>query len=281
MDARGTDPALLNALHAHPVLHPVAPDPRSSALLDTYTAALSELRESVIGEAAENLCLVRLPGEGRAEPLCSRDETYAHGAHVTTLVTEAFLEREGSADLAIQNAGGVRTSIPAGPITIADVFTILPFTNTLHVLDLSGAEIIETLEEAVAEPDRGGGAYPYAAGLRFAVDLSAPPGSRIDSVEVNPRLAGNWKRIDPDARYAVVTNSFIAGGGDGYAVFARATDAGRARDTFAEYAQSFVDHVRAHTEAGISLQRPPSDRMSTQRFVNADGCDHRRRPDCR
>ena len=281
VDARGTDPALLNALHAHPVLHPVAPDPRSSALLDTYTAALSELRESVIGEAAENLCLVRLPGEGRAEPLCSRDETYAHGAHVTTLVTEAFLEREGSADLAIQNAGGVRTSIPAGPITIADVFTILPFTNTLHVLDLSGAEIIETLEEAVAEPDRGGGAYPYAAGLRFAVDLSAPPGSRIDSVEVNPRLAGNWKRIDPDARYAVVTNSFIAGGGDGYTVFARATDAGRARDTFAEYAQSFVDHVRAHTEAGISLQRPHSDRMSTQRFVNADGCDHRRRPDCR
>ncbi|WP_157092259.1 5'-nucleotidase C-terminal domain-containing protein [Thioalkalivibrio nitratireducens] len=201
------------------------------------------MRETVIGKAAGNLCMVRLPGEGRAEPLCSRAETYAQGAHVTTLVAKAFLAREGSADLAIQNAGGVRASIPAGPVTIADVFTILPFTNTLHVLDLSGAEIIETLEQAVADPDSVGGAYPYAAGLRFAVDLSAPPGARIGAVEVNSRLAGDWLPIDPEARCAVVTNSFIAGGGDGYEVFARASAEGRVRDTFAEYAQSFVNHV--------------------------------------
>ncbi|AHE97094.1 bifunctional metallophosphatase/5'-nucleotidase [Thioalkalivibrio paradoxus] len=281
VDASDADRDLRAALEAHPVLHPVSPDPQSTALLDGFTAALSELRETVIGEAAENLCMVRLPGEGRAEPLCSRAETYAQGAHVTTLVAKAFLAREGSADLAIQNAGGVRASIPAGPVTIADVFTILPFTNTLHVLDLSGAEIIETLEQAVADPDSGGGAYPYAAGLRFAVDRSAPPGARIGAVEVNSRLAGDWVPIDPEARYAVVTNSFIAGGGDGYEVFARASAEGRVRDTFAEYAQSFVNHVRARTEAGEPLTRPAPERMSTQHFINADGCDHAQRLDCR
>jgi 5'-nucleotidase len=100
-------------------------------------------------------------------------------------------------------------------------------------------------------------------------------------VEVNPRLTGNWTPIDPKKRYSVVTNSFIAGGGDGYAVFARASAEGRARDTFAEYAQSFVNYVRGRTESGQPLTRPAPERMSTQRFINADGCDHSQRQDCR
>ncbi|TVS03462.1 MAG: bifunctional metallophosphatase/5'-nucleotidase [Cyanobium sp. PLM2.Bin73] len=281
VDASAAGSRLRAALDAHPVLHPVVPDPQSARLLEHFTAALSELRQAVIGEVAETLCLVRLPGEGRAEPLCARADTYVQGAHITTLVAKAFLAREGSADIAIQNAGGVRSSVPAGPVTIADVFTLLPFTNTLHVLDLSGAEIIETLELAVADTASGGGAFPYAAGLRFAVDLSAAPGSRISTVEVNPRLTGNWTPIDPKKRYSVVTNSFIAGGGDGYAVFARASAEGRARDTFAEYAQSLVNYVRGRTESGQPLTRPAPERMSTQRFINADGCDHSQRQDCR
>lgn len=269
------------ALERHGLLHPVEADAPSDALLAGFTAQLAELRTTVIGQAAETLCMVRLPGEGRAEPLCSREETYEQGAHISTLVAQAFLEREGSADIAIQNAGGVRTSIPAGPVTIADAFTVLPFANTLHVLTLSGAEIVATLEEAVAASASGGGAYPYAAGLRFAVDMSAEPGARISAVEVNSRLAGEWAPINPNAEYRVVTNSFTAGGGDGYTVFAWASAEGRFTDTYAEYAQSFVDHVRARAEAGDPLVRPDAEMMSTQRFINADGCDHSRRADCR
>ena len=276
------DAALVRgALSAHDGLHPVDPDPSSLATLAAFTVQLAELRQSVIGEAPEPLCMVRLPGEGRAEPLCARAETYEQGAHISTLVAQAFLEREGSADIAIQNAGGVRASLAAGPVTIADVFTLLPFANTLHLLTLSGAEIVETLEEAVAETASGGGAYPYAAGLRFAVDLSAEPGARISEVEVNSRFAGDWTTIDLDADYRVVTNSFVAQGGDGYTVFARASAEGRGADTFAEYAQSFVDHVRARTAANDPLPRPDTDMMSTQRFTNAEGCDHSAREDCR
>jgi 5'-nucleotidase / UDP-sugar diphosphatase len=276
------DAALVRAaLEDHPALHPVEADAESETQLATFTAQLADLRTTVIGEAAQTLCMVRLPGEGRAEPLCSREETYAQGAHISALVAQAFLEREGSADIAIQNAGGVRISLPAGPVTIADAFTVLPFANTLHVLTLSGAEIIETLEEAVAASASGGGAYPYAAGLRFAVDLSAEPGARISAVEVNSRLAGEWTPINPNAEYKVVTNSFTAGGGDGYSVFARASAEGRVTDTFAEYAQSFVNHVRARAESGEPLVRPDAGMMSTQRFINADGCDHSQRADCR
>lgn len=277
----GEDAAQVRAaLERHPLLHPVEPDAQSEALLAGFTAQLADMRNTIIGEASENLCMVRLPGEGRAEPLCAREDTYAQGSHVSALVAQAFLEREGAADIAIQNAGGVRASIPAGPVTIADVFTVLPFANTLHVLTLSGAEIIETLEEAVADTASGGGAYPYAAGLRFDVDLSAQPGARIGEVEVNSRLAGEWAPINPNAEYKVVTNSFIAGGGDGYTVFARASAEGRFSDTFAEYAQSFVNHVRARAEAGEPLTRPDPGMMSTQRFINTDGCDHSQRTDC-
>ncbi|KAA5802163.1 bifunctional metallophosphatase/5'-nucleotidase [Alkalicaulis satelles] len=274
VDASEADETLTAALAAHSVLYPVTPDADSAALLANFSEALDELRQNVIGEAGENLCMVRLPGEGRAEPLCARAETYAQGSHVSALVAEAFLQREGGADIALQNAGGVRASIAAGPVTIADIFTVLPFANTLHVLELSGAEILETLDAAVGDAVSGGGAYPYAAGLRFTADLSAEPGARVRDVEVNPRLAGDWGPIDPEARYRVVTNSFIAGGGDGYQVFARASAEGRVTDTFAEYAQSFVNYVRALSEAGEALNRPAPERMSTQRFISADGCDH-------
>lgn len=56
---------------------------------------------------------------------------------------------------------------------------------------------------------------------------------------------------------------------------------GRVRDTFAEDAQSFVNHARARTESGKPLTRPVPERMSTQRFIGAEGCDHARRQDCR
>ncbi|QIK38769.1 hypothetical protein GWK36_13130 [Caldichromatium japonicum] len=73
------------------------------------------------------------------------------------------------ADVAILNVGGVRSDLPAGPISRATLYRLLPFPDTLVVLKLSGAELQATLEEAIAgilDDQGGGGAYPYAAHLR-------------------------------------------------------------------------------------------------------------------
>ncbi len=177
------------------------------------------------------------------------------------------------ADIAIQNAGGVREDVPAGDITIATGYRLLPFANTLVNLTMSGAEIKAVLEEAVdyaLDPSGSTGAYPYAAGLRFDVDISKAKGDRVTNIQINSRVAGTWTDLDTastDANITVVTNSFVSAGRDGYLTFGTVSADGRILDTYLDYAKSFVDYV----ERVGTLNKLPLDEYSTQKFYNKDG----------
>jgi 5'-nucleotidase / UDP-sugar diphosphatase len=253
----------------HPELRLASPDPAAQAILDTFRAAVAELEQAVIGEATENLCLERIPNQGRSNIPGCREQTAVHGGDIQQLVTEAFRQRSFEADIAIQNAGGVRVDIPAGPITIADAYVLLPFANTMVNLEMTGAEIKQVIEEAGAflasDPAANSGAYPYAAGLRWDADLSAPTGQRFTNMEVRLKGSDVWEPLDPDATYVVVTNSFAAGGGDGYFTFADVVADGRATDTFLDYAQTFIDYVVQ--DLGGVVSRLPHSEYSTQTFV--------------
>ena len=114
----------------------------------------------------------------------------AHGGDVQQIVAEAFVQ-EGkayfNADISIQNGGGVRADLSRGKITIQDVYTVLPFKNSLIQLNATGAEITAALEDAlegVVGPAANTGCYPYAGGLRWQVDLNRAKGSRLSHLEV-------------------------------------------------------------------------------------------------
>jgi 5'-nucleotidase / UDP-sugar diphosphatase len=136
------------------------------------------------------------------------------------LVAGAMLDRvaDQGIQIAIANGGGLRASIDEGEITMGEVFTVLPFQNTLATFQLSGADVIAALENGVSQVEEGAGRFPQVAGLRFTWNPAAEPGSRIVSVEVDQ--GGTWAPIDPAATYGVVSNNFMRGGGDGYRVFA-------------------------------------------------------------
>jgi 5'-nucleotidase / UDP-sugar diphosphatase len=253
----------------HPELRLVSPDPAAQGILDTYSAAVAELELMVIGEATENLCLERIPNQGRSNIAGCREQTAVHGGDIQQLVTEAFRQRSFEADIAIQNAGGVRVDIPAGPITIADAYTLLPFANTMVNLEMTGAEVKQVIEDAGAflasDPAANSGAYPYAAGLRWDADMTAPTGQRFTNLEVRLKGSDEWVPLDPNATYVVVTNSFAAGGGDGYFTFADVAADGRVTDTFLDYAQTFIDYV-VQDLGGVASRLPHSE-YSTQSFV--------------
>ncbi len=81
-------------------------------------------------------------------------------------MTEAVLAKSARAQIALQNSGGVRIDLPAGNLTIGQVYTLLPFGNTLYELELTGAQIKLALEQGVGNVlDNAGstGAYPYGA----------------------------------------------------------------------------------------------------------------------
>ncbi|MEC8443487.1 MAG: 5'-nucleotidase C-terminal domain-containing protein [Pseudomonadota bacterium] len=254
----------------------IRPDATTQAILDVYNEDVEVLKQTVIGTNAENLCLERIPGQGRST-ICDVSATYENGSDISNVVAKAFLMVTPTADIAIQNGGGVRVDLAAGDVTIADAFTLLPFSNTLVILDMTGQQIIDVLEDALANfLDNGGssGSYPYASGLRYDIDASQTKGSRVSNVEINAQVSGSWSAIDVAATYRVVTNDFIASGQDGYTTFSVPFDAGNYEDTYTEYAQGFIDYVEALTEDGQQVQKLPIEEYSTQLFIDADGCNH-------
>ncbi|WP_375599910.1 bifunctional metallophosphatase/5'-nucleotidase [Devosia sp. Naph2] len=190
----------------------VTPDEGYVARLAELQEPINALMEQVIGTATEAI-------EG------SREVCRVVECSMGNLVADAILDAASSsgATIAIQNGGGLRASIDAGEITMGEVLTVLPFSNTLATVDLSGADIIDALENGVSDIENGAGRFPQVAGLKYSYTLAKPAGERISDVMVKGEGEGEgdeWMPIDEEATYTIVTNNYMRGGGDGYGTFA-------------------------------------------------------------
>lgn len=137
--------------------------------------------------------------------------------------------------IAVTNGGGIRASIPVGDITKNDVHTVLPFGNTVSVVYVTGTELLEALEASTFCTPNAIGGFPQVAGMKYTVDttkafdptVATYPGSTyygpasINRVTIDEI---NGQSFDVNAIYAVVTNDFLASGGDSYYAFVRATE---------------------------------------------------------
>ena len=265
VEIEGTErQAVLDAINADPKLHLVKGDTGAEALLAGFSSKVDELKAAKIGNISEDLCLERIPGQGKSK-LCDVSQTSAYGSDISNLVSHAFRDMARTSDIAIQNAGGVREDVPAGDFTIGDAYKLLPFSNTLVELKMSGEEIKNVLEDALdyaLNPEGSTGAYPYAAGVRWHVDVSKDKGFRFTGLEFKGPKDGTWTELDMDRIYTVVTNNYISSGRDGYLTFGTISKEGRVTDTYLDYAQSFVDYVR---KVGTVNKLDRSD-YSTQSF---------------
>lgn len=120
-----------------------------------------------------------------------------------TLIARAMMDKTG-ADLALMNSGGVRDSMPAGAISYRDVLKVMPFSNTVTVVQLKGSELLDYLQ-AAARMTPGSGAFPQTAGVQMEIE-----GQRLLQV----RIAG--QPLDPQRSYRLALTNFTASGGDGY-----------------------------------------------------------------
>jgi len=124
------------------------------------------------------------------------------------------------ADIAITNGGGIRgdRTYDAGTeLTRRDIQTELPFGNVTVLLELTGAQVLEALENGVSRIEDTAGRFPQVSGLIFSYDPSKAAGDRVTDVSVGGAA------LRPNATYRVATNDYMAGGGDGYAVFTGGT----------------------------------------------------------
>ncbi len=186
----------------------VAEDAATKARIAEAAAPLEEIRQKVVAEAAEPI--------GGDREVCRAME-----CSMGSLIADAMLDRvkDQGIEIAIQNGGGIRASIDAGPVTMGEVLTVLPFQNTLSTFQVTGATFVEALENGVSQVEEGAGRFPQVAGVTYAFDPKAEAGARVSDVMVG------GAPIEADKMYGVVSNNYVRNGGDGYAMFKDAQNA--------------------------------------------------------
>ena len=177
---------------------------------------------------------------------------------VWSVVKEGGIEQvELNAVVGITNGGGIRATIPAGDVSKKNINTVLPFGNTVAVVYVTGAELLEALEASTfCTPDPVGG-YPQTSGIEWTLDTTKAFDQGdvyvLDGKETSyyaPKsinrvtiTAINGEPFDVNATYAVVTNNFCAVGGDTYNVFARSSSSFDTGIPMDEAVMAFVTEV--------------------------------------
>lgn len=198
-------------------------------ILEPFTAKVNEVSNKEIGvKIAEEL----------ANPRATEDNLNSVRSNETALgniITDGMLAKaqkytDKTVVMALQNGGGIRAAIPAGNITVGQVITVLPFGNTLALMDVTGAELKAAFEVSLKNAPKENGGFLHIGGAKLQYDSSKEVGSRVVSIEYLDKATGKYVALEDGKTYTVATNAFTAKGGDGFDMFAKAYEAGRVTD---------------------------------------------------
>ena len=207
---------------------------------EAVAAAAEKIIDRVKAEYDVKFAVSKVELNGAKAPNGNRDGETNLGDLITDAMLWSIQKNPDSVTvpmenvLAITNGGGIRVPIHKGDVTKKDVNTVLPFGNTVAVVYVTGAELLEALEASTYCTPKAVGGFPQVSGIEFIVDTSAAydandttyPGSTYYGPKSINRVtitSVNGEEFDPDATYAVITNNFLAAGGDTYYAFANAS----------------------------------------------------------
>ncbi|MCC0032850.1 MAG: 5'-nucleotidase C-terminal domain-containing protein [Brucellaceae bacterium] len=215
------DPLLLDAS--------VTPDADVLARIAELGAPIEALKKKEVGTSAGPID-------------AARDACRTGECAMGNLVADAMLARvkNQGVTIAIQNGGGLRSSIDGGTVTMGEVLTVLPFQNTVATFRIKGAGLLAALENGASQIEEGAGRFAQVAGMKYAFDVTKPAGARISGVMVAEGDA--YVPLDPDKLYSVATNNYVRAGGDGYKMFV--TDAQDAYDYGPNVEDVVADYIR-------------------------------------
>jgi 2',3'-cyclic-nucleotide 2'-phosphodiesterase (5'-nucleotidase family) len=179
----------------------VAADPAVTAYVESQKKALASITSKVVAYTP-----VKLDG--------ARENVRTKPTNLGNMIAEAMVEATG-ADAALTNGGGIRASIAAGDVTRGDIITVLPFNNTVVVVEVTGQDLYDALEWGYSRLPESNGGFPQTDNLTIVYSRFSDPGNRIK------RLLINGKSVDRNATYKLATNDFMAAGGDGYTMLDR------------------------------------------------------------
>ena len=203
-----------------PIDESIKPDPVFNKEINQLYKELNEEVNKTIGET-------RVDMDSMINHLRTRE------TNVGDLFTDSTREAFPEVDIVLQNSGGIREDeiVPAGKLTLADVWHWHPFQNKIVLLTLNGKQIKEVLERGACNLPTGMGNFLQVSGLTYTIDLTGTPqeltednsaikitGNRIIDVKIH------GKPLDETKEYRVAIPDFLAPGGDGFITFKQGKD---------------------------------------------------------
>jgi 2',3'-cyclic-nucleotide 2'-phosphodiesterase/3'-nucleotidase len=209
----------------------VPEDPAIKAIVDGYNNQLTAKLSVVIGKA-----LVTLDGE--------RANVRTKETNLGNYVAD-WMRVSTGADISFEDGGSIRVSIPAGDVTVGNIYAVLPFDNILEVLEVNGATLKACLENSVSAYPAQAGAFAQISGFSFKFDPSKPAGARVVS------MTKDGKPMGMDTTYKLCVQDFTAQGGDGYAMLKSAKILSKTSEWNRD---GLVNYIKANPEINPTVE---------------------------
>ncbi|MFI7875079.1 bifunctional metallophosphatase/5'-nucleotidase [Streptomyces salinarius] len=233
----------------HVVTRDVPKAPDMTRLIDRWSTLAAPIGNRPIGYVSADI-----DRNGTESPLGDliADAQFAYGR-----------TQDPETDLALMNPGGIRAPLTYaasgaegdGVVTYAEGFTVQPFANTVNLRDYTGAQLIQVLKEQVSGPNEASPKIlQISSGLTYTLDLTKSGADRV----VTDSIRLNGAPIDPTATYRVASNSFLAGGGDGFTTLGEGTNELVGADDLA----AFEQYLTANSSATDPITPPAADRIT-------------------
>ncbi|WP_458244559.1 bifunctional metallophosphatase/5'-nucleotidase [Streptomyces sp. MAI_2237] len=233
----------------HVVTRTVAKAPDMTDLISRWNTLAAPIGNRPIGYISADV-----PNTGTESPMGDliADAQLAYGRKL-----------DPETDLALMNPGGVRAGLTYaakggegdGVVTYAEGFTVQPFSNTVNLQDFTGAQLIQVLKEQVSGTNTAAPKILQpSANLSYTLDLTKTGADRV----VTDSIRLNGAAIDPAATYRVATNSFLAGGGDGFTTLGQGTNDLVGTDDLA----ALAEYLTANSSASGPLAPPAANRIA-------------------
>lgn len=236
----------------HVVSREQAKAPDMTSLISRWDKLAAPVANKPVGYTSADI-----PGRGATTPESPLGDLIADAqlAHAKSLDPEA--------DLALMNPGGIRSDLVHkasgsegdGVVTYGEAFTVQPFSNTVNLVDLTGAQLVTALKQQVSGANQASPKIlQVSEGLTYTLDMTKAGADRVvaDSIKLN------GKALDPAATYRVALNSFLAGGGDGLPELGK----GAKPLVGADDLKAFNDYLAANSSAQKPIAPPKADRIT-------------------
>jgi 2',3'-cyclic-nucleotide 2'-phosphodiesterase (5'-nucleotidase family) len=214
-------------------------DPQIQSLVQKHSGRLEQLLSEPIGQTSVEL-------DTRRDQIRGFENVFAN------YIADTLREHTG-AQIGLMNGGNIRgeTVYQAGTVLTRRTIALeLPYRDSAVLLKLTGAQLLQALENGFSQYEMRRGRFPQVSGMTVVFDSNKAPGQRVVSVKVN------GKELQADQSYSLATVEYLAGGGDGYTVLTQATRLNYAGQMSKTLNDLVVDRIKKqHSLNGIIEQR--------------------------